>query len=316
MFGSLTIDTFLGLVLTYILLSLCCMTINEWIAAIFKFRSKILETGLTSMIDDPSLVDKIYNHPLIFGLWQSSGEKKKEAPQKDAAFTQVAAAVSIDMQRYCQPNMLRPPSYIPPKQLTASIIDLIRSVKSDTGDVPADLRNGIQKMPNSPFKYALLSMLDDAGDDIDQFRSKLECWFDDGMDRISGWYRRHIQFVSFGVGLVVAIICNADTFQIINGFYHDAALRNAAISTAAVYSSGSLTLDISSAAFPIGWSIPVPTDGWGWTRKAFGWLFTSAAISLGAPFWFDVLNKVVNVRLTGKKPENATDCNNKLSTPD
>lgn len=299
MFGSLIIDTFLGLVLTYSLLSLCCMTINEWFAACFQLRAETLKKGLSSMIDDPSLVTKIYNHPIVFGLWQSS-EKKKIVSQGDMPLEQVAATVSHDLQQYCRTEMLRPPSYIPPKQLVASIIDLIRSVKSDNGDTTEDLREGIQKLGNGPFKYALLSMLDDANGNVDQFRDKLECWFDDGMDRISGWYRRHMQWVAFGVGFAVTIACNADTFQIINGFYRDAALRGTTINVVAAYSTSAGSLDVSNVVFPMGWTTPLPTNCWGWTIKALGWLMTSVALSLGASFWFDVLNKVV--RLTGKKP--------------
>lgn len=35
----------------------------------------------------------------------------------------------------------------------------------------------------------------------------------------------------------------------------------------------------------------------------FGWVLTAFAISLGAPFWFDLLNKVIKMRSTGAKPE-------------
>jgi hypothetical protein len=35
----------------------------------------------------------------------------------------------------------------------------------------------------------------------------------------------------------------------------------------------------------------------------FGWVLTAFAISLGAPFWFDMLNKVINIRSSGKAPE-------------
>lgn len=37
--------------------------------------------------------------------------------------------------------------------------------------------------------------------------------------------------------------------------------------------------------------------------KLLGWLVTALAISLGAPFWFDILKKVVNLRSAGKRPE-------------
>ncbi len=37
--------------------------------------------------------------------------------------------------------------------------------------------------------------------------------------------------------------------------------------------------------------------------KLLGWLVTALAISLGAPFWFDILKKIVNLRSSGTKPE-------------
>ena len=35
----------------------------------------------------------------------------------------------------------------------------------------------------------------------------------------------------------------------------------------------------------------------------FGWLLTIIAISLGAAFWFDTLNRVVNIRGSGPSPQ-------------
>ena len=44
-------------------------------------------------------------------------------------------------------------------------------------------------------------------------------------------------------------------------------------------------------------------------RKWLGFLITAFAISLGAPFWFDLLNKFINLRVSGAKPDD------KSSTP-
>lgn len=46
-----------------------------------------------------------------------------------------------------------------------------------------------------------------------------------------------------------------------------------------------------------------PNPNVGLFSKLAGWLITAAAVSQGAPFWFDLLQKVVNMRLSGKKPE-------------
>ena len=62
-------------------------------------------------------------------------------------------------------------------------------------------------------------------------------------------------------------------------------------------------------AFPIGWeqerlpnkSFPEALSD-NWLKHAIGWILTILAISLGAPFWFDLLNRVANLRGTGPKP--------------
>jgi hypothetical protein len=58
---------------------------------------------------------------------------------------------------------------------------------------------------------------------------------------------------------------------------------------------------------PLGWDTADPrtwpgTDWRAWAMKALGLLLTALAVSLGAPFWFDVLNKFMVARST-VKPE-------------
>ena len=38
---------------------------------------------------------------------------------------------------------------------------------------------------------------------------------------------------------------------------------------------------------------------WTWTL----WLLTAAAVSFGAPFWFDALSKLGSLRTAGRPPE-------------
>ncbi len=40
-----------------------------------------------------------------------------------------------------------------------------------------------------------------------------------------------------------------------------------------------------------------------WLVKVLGWLVTGLAVSLGAPFWFDLLNRLVDLRGAGKRPD-------------
>jgi hypothetical protein len=42
-------------------------------------------------------------------------------------------------------------------------------------------------------------------------------------------------------------------------------------------------------------------------RMILGWAVSAIAIAMGAPFWFDLLNRLVNVRNTGGKPDSSGD---------
>jgi hypothetical protein len=63
----------------------------------------------------------------------------------------------------------------------------------------------------------------------------------------------------------------------------------------------------------IGWTLEenhersFPDTATKWISKIIGILITTFAVSLGSPFWFDVLNRVVNLRTTGAKPPKSSD---------
>ena len=41
-----------------------------------------------------------------------------------------------------------------------------------------------------------------------------------------------------------------------------------------------------------------------------GWLLTTAALTMGAPFWFDLLKNVIGLRATGPAPKSTTETEN------
>lgn len=47
------------------------------------------------------------------------------------------------------------------------------------------------------------------------------------------------------------------------------------------------------------------TRPWEGFKMLLGWMLSGIAIAMGAPFWFDLLSKIVNVRNTGSKPKQA-----------
>jgi len=53
---------------------------------------------------------------------------------------------------------------------------------------------------------------------------------------------------------------------------------------------------------PLGWKSR-PSNAGDWWNKLAGLALTAFAVSLGAPFWFDLLNRFMNIRAGGKSPE-------------
>ena len=48
------LDVAIGLVFVYLLLSIVCTAINEWIAGVFRLRAKNLKTAISRLVDDPA----------------------------------------------------------------------------------------------------------------------------------------------------------------------------------------------------------------------------------------------------------------------
>jgi len=60
-------------------------------------------------------------------------------------------------------------------------------------------------------------------------------------------------------------------------------------------------IPVAGQCYPIT-NAPFIYDFSGWFQKILGLLITGLAAAQGAPFWFDILKKVVNVRSTGLNP--------------
>ena len=173
-------------------------------------------------------------------------------------------------------------------------------------------------------KKALKTILTSAKAETDQWdqalanaRTSVERWFDDSMERVAGWYRRKAQLIVLALALAVCLAMNVDTFVIANTLSRDATLRDSIVAAAEARAAAGgdselseLTSELEGLAVPVGWNLdgedadPRDSPGslLGWVVKLFGLLFTAFAVALGAPFWFDLLNRFVNLRGGGGRP--------------
>jgi hypothetical protein len=66
-------------------------------------------------------------------------------------------------------------------------------------------------------------------------RRTVEHWFDDAMDRTSGWYKRSTQLWLGVVGLLLACILNVDTLSVATALWRDPTLRSNVVEQARKY---------------------------------------------------------------------------------
>jgi hypothetical protein len=189
-------------------------------------------------------------------------------------------------------------------------LDLVAPANADKSRTLADLKAGMVNLP-APLQKTLTNLLDEAQHDVERLKTQIEIWFNNGMDRASGWYKRKTQWIQFFIGLSLVIALNIDSVHIGRSLFAvNSPMRASLVESAKSFvaqpggtnKSMKDAIDaISSASLPIGWSeVPKPEQ---WPTMVVGWLITAFAVSLGAPFWFDLLNKFVNVRASGKAPE-------------
>jgi len=307
MLNSGVLEVAVGLAVVFILVSTVCTSVREALETLLKTRAAYLEYAIRELLDDRAgdgLARRFFQHPLINGLFRDAYEPR---PLEPSLF-----ARGGDM-----------PSYIPARSFATALIDLVARGGAQGAVSPqlmsaASLRESVAQLDNPYIQRALLSAMDAAQGDLDVVREHLEAWFDTAMDRVSGWYKRSTQKIIFGIALIVAGALNVDAIAIAEALYRDQALRAAAVASAAAVhtdQSASAALQLlDTLHLPIGWHGSL--DAWFaklsspqfslWSdliTPALGLLLTAFAATLGAPFWFDVLNKVMVIRATVKPHE-------------
>jgi hypothetical protein len=129
--------------------------------------------------------------------------------------------------------------------------------------------------------------------------------FGDLMDRMTGWYKRRIQWTVLLVALLGIVLLNVDAFALGGRFLEDDAIKQAVVARAQDGSGDAGTAAAEVAAvtqldLPFGWRAQNrPDDLLGWLGKLAAWVITAISIPIGASFWFDVLSKFSRQRGAG-----------------
>jgi hypothetical protein len=231
------------------------------------------------------------------------------------------------------------PAYIDPKMFSATLLEVLM----DAGDPKADgplqkARTSVDKIANPAIQSRLERLITTADGNVAKFRTGVEEHFNATMDRVTGLYKRRVQWVMLLIAIAVAGIANADTFHVANNLWKSPELRAAVTSKAYALSQGQqqqgptgptgptgpsgascetpqkcfggavqqVATDVSKVKelnLPIGWgSANAPHGVRDVPSKVAGLLITIIALTMGAPFWFDMLGRLARIRFAGVKP--------------
>ena len=326
MFGMEILDVAIGMILVFFLFSLVSAAVREGIEGMIKSRAVHLERGIRELLDDPNgdrFAKYLYEHPLVASLYRGKYVQKDRRLIGGVLPTYIPArnfAVAVLDLAMHGPVSQTPCAATDPKGMQSA------------GDpfTIADLRRAALRIESPFVQRALLAAIDNARDDVERVQANLESWFDTAMDSVSGAYKRRTQLYLFVIGIATTLALNVNTLLIANYLSHNKVAREALVNRAQEVARDTayqrLATDTSARAadvraryrdlqsleLPIGWdhAPPIPTRGSTslvvlsyWTRTILGLLVTALAVTLGAPFWFDLLNKVMVVRSTVKPRE-------------
>ena len=311
MFGSQVLEAAIGLFLTFFIVALGASSIVEIISRLFGKRAKDLESAIGGMLAgttaDATDVEK--------ALASFRGTSIYDAAQ-------AAAGRSLFRRKW------KRPSYISAKAFADAITEM---TDLDMSSLPAGVAKRVQ------------AIVREASTDLRSVKAGLEGWFDENMSRVEGAYKRWVTMLLFVIGSMIAITANASTFHVADRLWHDPVTRQVVADSAnKVVADGSGATELQSVAdttdqlvelgVPVGWDEPSRAVWrphpvwqiwtWSWAQLGFvaGWLLTGILVTLGAPFWFDLLTKVVSLRNNGPKPPTAqqdpTSATRKEAEPD
>ena len=299
LFNSNVIDVVIGVVFMYLTLGIVCTAANEWVAAVTRRRGKMLRKGVTQLLaNQPTQEDKnpeglaseFYQHPLITKLHDGK----------------------------------RHPAYLSPRTFSTVMSDLLKS-----GEEPGP-RSGAEALPDGQVRKSLLALLNPSenGNSETDGKRELETWYNESMDRVSGWYKRRTQLWTIGIAFVVTLGANANTIHFVRQLRADPVLRTAVMEEAKVRAQKprpNVSVEYQDEDDPTNPTV-IRNEGnrlsekeqqqlgqlLGWhgswrdnlkPETFLGWLLTILALSMGAPFWFDLLNRIMRVRYTGRSPD-------------
>jgi hypothetical protein len=286
MFGSTVLEVAFGLIFTFLTISLITSSVTEAISSFLGLRANRLLAGVKDLLNDQNfqgLAKEIYAHALVNP--QGNGAKVDGTP----------------------PATL--PSYIDSRQFAVAFTQTVgltptavatAMAGANPAAIVASLKAATATVTDPQLRAMLDGIIERSAGDVDKIQAEVGKWFDTGMERVSGVYKRHAQAWNFWIALLLAVSLNIDTLAIAAALWKQP-LAVHAIAPPPNVSAADALKQFDAISLPYGWTLDRlremrTLEGW---IALPGWFITAVATLLGAPFWFDALQKFAQIRGAG-----------------
>jgi hypothetical protein len=312
MLGSTVLDVAIGLVFVYLLLGLLVSVATELVAAALSWRAANLRQGLQRLLS-PALADALYDHPLISKL-SKSGRGPSYIPADVFARALVDVLANLTAAR---PESSRDLGGMIDNAPDPDVRRVLTLLLAEAGQDGEKLKKSLEEWFND-------SMDRVAG----WYKRKTQVAnlilaavlaFAANADSL-----QIAQGLSNDAALRAALVAQAQALVKEGAPPASSSASGSPDGKAALGELDTRIARLSGLGLPVGWTdgahdgprrwpgwVPAgkPLADWGgdWLRAVrphlLGWLLTALAASLGAPFWFDVLKKIIMIRSAGRVPD-------------
>jgi hypothetical protein len=298
------LDVAIGLAFVYFLLSTVCSAFNEGIATVLGWRAKTLEDAIGNLL----------------------AHDEKQGEGEGAATVDLASAVfghwrirALVRDPSSSKRRRNKPSYMPPRAFSLAVAETLATGPTAAEsaeqrkkspwqladeEILARVEHAMESLPDGQARALVYKAAINADGTLEGFRGQVETGFDDAMERASGWYKRKVQVMLAVLAAAVTLGLNVDSVRIGSQLWSDKPVRTAVAAKAAGARDSQKAADavdsVNQLKLPLGWGANnAPKSVSAALRRIPGWLITIAALSLGAPFWFDLLSRVARLRGSG-----------------
>ena len=317
------LDVIIGLLFVFFVCSLAVSGVNEFVRKLLNTRAKALWTSINRMLDETERAPQPDRITARLAQAPSRGPTLGDggAPTGDTNVSLAARLYDHPAIGRLDPTRLGAPSritHIQPTDFARALVDILTPDDPDGNKRWDQLRAGIRGLP-APLRSQFQLLHEESQSNVLEFRRALEGWFDNGMNRVSEWYKKRTRVAMFGYGLIVAVVFNVSAVHVAAELYENDVVRDTVVQLAAIEIARDgieacadrtcvedEVAKVVDTGLPVLWRTCADTDGadalCGFedgravTGTIIGWLITAAALSVGAAFWFALLQRAFRLR--------------------